>query len=130
MTAEEMAQEAQVAIARIDATLIAIKQQQDHAGRTVEQLVRLVEERLTGRFDALGARFDNLERRLDEMESARRQARVDHLADVKALDLRLDQVEKWQEKMTNRAVGIAIGISLGSGALGALLVTVATRLTS
>ncbi|HVF75503.1 MAG TPA: hypothetical protein VM938_10680 [Acidimicrobiales bacterium] len=158
-SAEEIAQQAQVSIARIDATLVAIKQQQDHAGRTVEQLVRLVEERLSAKFDAFGARFDTLERRLDDMEASRAAARVEQAAEFRALDLRIDQakvdqaaefraldlrldadfkaldarienVERWRDKVTNRGWGLAAGMTLAGGGVGAALATLTTRLTA
>ena len=96
-----MAETAAVAIARLEATLEGIKRQIDHQDRNAQQLVRLFEERISVRFDAV-------EQRLGRIEQAQ-----EHDTD------RLNSLEKFNARL--------IGVALGSAALGAGVVAAIER---
>lgn len=96
--------EPSVAIARIEAHLAAIKNQIDYSERSSAQLVRMVDERFS-------ARFDSLEKRLDEMDAARQRARNEESKLRDEFESRLSAVEKFN----TRLVGIAVGVSLATG---------------
>ena len=81
---------AAIAIARIEATLDGVKKQIDHQDRTTQQLVKLFEERMMGK-------FGEVERRLDSMEKAREDARIEAAKDRSHLDNRLRDLERDAE---------------------------------
>lgn len=112
MTAEADAADSKVAIARIEATLTAIKNQIDYSERASAQLVKMVDERVTSRFDGVGARFDVLERRLNEMDSSRERARHDDLDWRSKVESRIGALENFN----SRILGIAFGVAIGTGA--------------
>lgn len=76
-----------VAIARIEATLAGIKNQIDYSERSSAQLVKLVDERFT-------ARFDSLERRLDTMDASRETARVEQAKQFDEMEKRIELAAK------------------------------------
>lgn len=77
----------EVAIARIEATLAGIKNQIDYSERSSAQLVKLVDERFS-------ARFDQLERRLDTMDASRETARVEQARQFEEIERRVERSAK------------------------------------
>jgi hypothetical protein len=53
---------------------------------------------------------------------------AERLALMKKLDERLEAIETWQAAITNRAIGIGIGLALGSAGIGASVAAVVSRL--
>lgn len=105
---DETADTANVAIARIEATLKAIKNQIDYSERASAQLVKMIDERFS-------SRFDEITRRLDEQDRIRDSARTEAQAALAALGVRVTALETWKTGFTGRLIGIAIGIGVASG---------------
>lgn len=103
--------ESEVAIARIEATLITIKNQIDYSERTAAQMVNMVKE-------SVNSRFDSIDRRLDEMDRTRQQARLDDGKWKDAVERRLSTLEKFNVRL----IGICIGVSVATGGVTASLV--------
>lgn len=59
-------------------------------------------------------------------EFAESQAKREKL--VEEYDQRVAAVEKWQERVTNRVIGLVAGTALGSAGIGATVATVISRL--
>jgi hypothetical protein len=101
-----------VAIARIEATLAGIKNQIDYSERSSAQLVKLVDERFS-------ARFDSLERRLDTMDASRETARVEQARAFDDMEKRIelaaknaaDRADAVAEKLDRRAEAIELRLS-------------------
>lgn len=87
----------EVAIARIEATLKAITNQIDYSERSSAQLVKLVDERFS-------ARFDHLERRLESMDASRETARVEQAR-------QFDEVDRRIQEAATKAINHADSIS-------------------
>lgn len=129
----EISPGAAVGIARIEATLEGLKRQIDQQDRNSAQLVKLFEERMVGRLDAI-------ERRLDGMEKAREAARSEQIEERKVMEARLKELELKSESQVarlaseakreadalaqrvgsiedwkQRIVGVGIGIGIASG---------------
>jgi hypothetical protein len=100
-----------VAIARIEATLVSIKNQIDYSERSSAQLVRMVDERFTSRFDVI-------DRRMNEMDTSRERARLDDVAARREYEKRLGAVERFN----TRLVGICTGLAIGTSGITALIV--------
>jgi hypothetical protein len=74
----------------------------------------------TGLIGRIGAAENRLERG-DGMAAA-------WLALMKKLDERLEAIETWQATITNRAIGVGIGLALGSAGIGATVAAIVSRL--
>ena len=97
----------EVAIARIEATLAGIKNQIDYSERSSAQLVKLVDERFS-------ARFDTLERRLDSMDASRETARVEQARQFEEIERRL---ERSKNETVAHADAIAVKAEARSSAI-------------
>lgn len=104
----------EVAIARIEEALKGIRTQIDFSERSSAQLVRLVDDRFS-------ARFDTLERRLDEMDRARDHTRHELMARLDDHGNRLDALEDWRTGLTGRFIGAGVVVGFISSAAGAAL---------
>lgn len=93
-----------VVAARIEANLNAVKSQLDYSERSSAQLVKMVDERFSARFDALDRRLGDMERSRDTSSAA--------------FDRRFDEIDNRLtvlERFNTRIIGIAVGVSFGTG---------------
>lgn len=98
------ARDLELALGRIEVGLEAVKGQADASQRTAEQLVGMMEERVMAAVDTLRAEIGHLKVQAEETAK-----------DVRSLNI-------WRLTVTNRAVGIAVGATLGTTGLTAALV--------
>jgi hypothetical protein len=101
----------EVAIARIEASLLTIKNQIDYSERSAAQMVGMVKESVNNRFDAI-------DRRLDEMDRSRQSARLEDTKWKDSVERRLTLLEKFNVRL----IGICIGVSVATGGVTATIV--------
>ena len=114
-----MPEDPSAAIARIDATLMAMLRQLDYSERNAAQMVRLAEEKLT-------FRFDTIDKRLEQMEKAAEVVRVALEKKDAEIDQRMATVEDHfsnrltkVEQFNARLVGFGFGVSVVTGGITA-----------
>lgn len=110
----------EAAIARIEANLVAIKNQIDYSERAASQLVRLMEERFVGQFGEVNRRIDSIEKRLDSMDQARKDEHRESNEQRGHIEDRIGRLENFNARL----IGMAFGVSVISGGTAAAIARV------